>query len=534
MKQLTKKEKKEEPFETQKKDWVGLFIEKVTTSKKMQGVLVLIAIALIAALGVRIYTNLKGPDGDGGNQPVLTVAIQQAELRVLDRHLRITGSISARDPLTIGAEVGGLKVESVLAEEGDFVKSGQVLATLNSSLLEAELEREQARLTRARASLDKTIQPNRKMDIARLEFAVEHSEAVISQEEANIARARANLLNAQHATSRYSALRKDGAVSAEDLDNRETSEKTAQADLSNAQQKLKAAKFMKSQAREQLKLALEGGSLEDVGMARASVKETEATIAHIRAQLAQTRIKAPTGGWIVERKVQVGDTSQINQYLFQIVKNNQLEVRAEIPEQDLSIIKPGQKVIFASTARPDETITGTIREISPLVDRETRMARARIDIPFDRTWLPGMFVSGIVDLGKSKTLTVPSLSVIDKDGRKIVFTLEADKVYSRTLKVGERSGDYVEVLKGLMPGEKVVTAGGGFLKDGDLVRVGKEAGGETGNKKSIGDITIGETSVRKTTIDKKAIGEKAIDKKAIGQKTADKKTASKETIRKGN
>ncbi|MBZ0186334.1 MAG: hypothetical protein K8F91_08815, partial [Candidatus Obscuribacterales bacterium] len=128
MKQLTKKEKKEEPFETQKKDWVGLFIEKVTTSKKMQGVLVLIAIALIAALGVRIYTNLKGPDGDGGNQPVLTVAIQQAELRVLDRHLRITGSISARDPLTIGAEVGGLKVESVLAEEGDFVKSGQVLA----------------------------------------------------------------------------------------------------------------------------------------------------------------------------------------------------------------------------------------------------------------------------------------------------------------------------------------------------------------------------------------------------------------------
>ncbi|MGD9682647.1 MAG: efflux RND transporter periplasmic adaptor subunit [Candidatus Obscuribacterales bacterium] len=486
MKQLIKREEtdrfgerpEEKPGETPVKgqtDWLGRLVENLMTSRKWQLGLIVVIVAACVALGIRIYSNLKGPEGEGTAQAVLTVSVEPAQVRALERHLKVTGSISARDPLTVGAETGGLRVETVNAEEGDFVYKGQVLATLNSSLLEAELAREEAHLAGARASLDKTIQPNRPMDIARLKFAVEHADAVISQEEANIERAKANLLNAQHTTRRYRELRKEGAVSAEDLDNRETAERTAGADLTNAEEKLRAARFMKSQASEQLKLAVEGGSREDIGMAKASVMENEATIAHIKAQIAQTRIKAPTDGWIVERKVQQGDTSQINQYLFTIVKNNQLEVRAEIPEQDLSLIEPGQEVVFTSTAIPHKTLTGRVREISPLINRDTRMARARIDIPFDRDWLPGLFVSGTVDLGQSRTLTVPSVSVIDKDGRKIVFVLEKDsKVYSRAIKTGERTGDLVEVTAGLKAGEKVVTAGGGFLKDGDLVRIGSD------------------------------------------------------------
>lgn len=461
------------------KDWAGVVIEKIAASKKLQVALVLFVAVLLIALGLRIYNNLKGPEGTAKNQAVLTVSVVEASQMKLNRHLKLTGTIWAKDPLTVGSEIGGLKIETIKVEEGDFVKKGQVLATLNSNLLKAQLEREKARQIRAQANLEKTIQPNRPMDIAKLEFAISRATALILQEKANIVRAEANLNNAKQNTIRYRQLRAQGAVSQEDLDSRETTEDTMEADLANAKEKLKAAQFAKRQARENLKLANEGGSTEDVGMAKADLLESTANVKHIQAQIAQTTIRAPEKGWITKRHCHIGDISSMNQPFFEMVKNNRFEVRAEIPEDDLSFLSKGQKVIFTSISKPDAVLVGSVRETSPLIDRDTRLAMVRIDIPFDhKTWKPGMFVSGQVELGSMSTLAVPSKSVIDRDGRKIVFILnnspEEKTVDARTVSVGEQSNNYIEIKDGVKEGELVVVSGAGFLKDGDIVRVGQE------------------------------------------------------------
>ncbi|HMO24021.1 MAG TPA: biotin/lipoyl-binding protein, partial [Candidatus Melainabacteria bacterium] len=214
------------PSQSKQQDWAGVIIDKIAGSPGLKLTLIVVAVAAVVAVGIRIYTNLKGPETTAVNQAVLTVGTEKAAIRPFSEHLKVSGTIWARDHLTVGAEIGGLKVDSIKAEEGDFVKEGQVLATLNSSILRAQLSGEEARLTRARANLDKTIQPNRPMDIARLEFAVSHANAVISQEEANVVRAKANLQNARQNTLRYKKLRTEGAVSQEDLDNRQTTENT--------------------------------------------------------------------------------------------------------------------------------------------------------------------------------------------------------------------------------------------------------------------------------------------------------------------
>lgn len=476
MKEAFKNEVKSEAgTKPAKTDIGGMIIDKIITDARVRWALVALVVVACIALGIRIYSTLKGPEGTAVNQAVLTVATENAKITPFEQHLKITGTIWARDHLTVGAEIGGLKVDAIKVDEGDFVTKGQLLVSLNSSLLEAQLDREQARLSRARANLDKTIQPNRPMDIARLEFAVQHADAIISQEEANIKRAKANLVNAQQNTVRYKQLRSEGAVSQEDLDNKTTTENTFAADLSNAEEKLRAAKFSKQQAQESLKLAKEGGSSEDVSMAKADLAEGRATVDHIRAQIAQTFIRAPEDGWIVKRHVHLGDISSVSEPLFEMVKNNHLEVRAEMPENDLPLLKPGQEVEFATLSRPDLKFKGIVREVSPMVDRDTRLALARIDIPFDHNVRkPGMFVNGIVDLGEIPSLTVPSKAVLDRDGRKIVFVFKDGKVFSRIVKTGETFENHTQILSGLKKGEAVVVTGAGFLKDGDIVRLGEE------------------------------------------------------------
>ncbi len=433
---------------------------------------IVVSLAIVTALGIRIYQNFSKPIKDDGDKAVLTVTVETVGIKAVHRTLKLAGTVFAWDPLTIGAEAGGLRIDHVNVEEGDLVKKGQVLATLNSSVIRAQLERERAKLKRALINLEKTKQPNRPMDINRIKAILAQASAIVSQEESNVIRAKANLRNAKLSSARYKELRKEGAVSAEDLDNRETSETTADAEYRNALQKLEAARFAQTQASENLKLALEGGMQHDIDMAGADIEETRASVAQLEAQVAQTIIKAPTAGLITKRLAHIGDVTMANEDLFQMVRDNRYEVRALVPEQDVAFLRSKQTVKFIGAA--GETMNGVIREISPTVETNTRLATARIDIPYDPKsgWRPGMFVSGIVDLGELNALVVPGPSVVDKDGRKIVYVLEnKNQVFSREVKTGEHAGELVEIKSGVKAGEQVVTTGSGFLKDGDTVRV---------------------------------------------------------------
>ncbi|MBX9571579.1 MAG: efflux RND transporter periplasmic adaptor subunit [Candidatus Obscuribacterales bacterium] len=457
----------------------GAFGRNVSSTRpqpsKMLWTAIIATVVVIA--GVMIFMLTHHKPAEKSNDPlstaVLTVKTSKAELKSTPRHLSVNGSVSAWDPLAIGAEVQGLRIDSIRVEEGDQVKTGQVLATLNSSVLRAQLEQQKARLAADQAGLKKAIQPNRVEDLNTWRAALSQAEANVAQEEANLFRAKSNAANLQAHAHRYTELRKEGAVSQMETDNAVTSSKTANADMAAAEKKVEAMRFALKQAREKLLMAERGGRHEDILISQAGMQETTAKVKQLEAQIEQTIIRAPDDGKIIKREAHLGEISSIGKTMFTMVRDNRLELRAYIPEADIGKLQAGQPVeMTPSMHNKREKIIGRIREISPSVDERTRLGMVRIDIPNSGHKIkPGLFFHAKIDLGVENVLSVPSRAVLSRDEHDVVYVLNGNHAQQRRVTIGEPLGEAVEILEGLQPGEEVIVTGAGFMKDGDLVRI---------------------------------------------------------------
>jgi HlyD family secretion protein len=445
---------------------------KGRTLSRKQLVIGFVVIAGAITGGAGFVFSKKAPVATQRKIPVVTVTVQKAEMRPMLRSIKVNGTIWPWDPLTIGSQVNGLSIQSILVDDGQIVKKGQVLARLDSSVLQAQLEQERARLENNQAALAKAIQPNRVEDILSLQAAVEQANATISQEKSGLIRAEANMNNALLNSRRYVDLARQGAVSAQDLGNRDTDAKLAEADVRSAEGRVRAAQFARAQAVQRLNMAKIGGRKEDVQMSRANVAASQATVKQLEAQIAQTVIRSPVDGLIMKRDAHLGDITSAGKSLFQIVRDNRLELRAQVSELELAKLHPGMQVDISGSAN-SHAVRATVREISPLVDQETRLGTVRIDVPASAGFKPGNFVRGDIKLGNSLALTVPSQAVLTKSDESFALVLNSEnQAKSRIVKTGNRSADLVEIIDGLTPTDRVVVKGAGFVKDGDYVRVG--------------------------------------------------------------
>jgi len=439
-----------------------------------------IAFVIVSAAGLTFV--LKNKSGDAGGvsgqkaaqlPPVVTVTVEPASLKAMQRILQINGTIWPWDPLNIGSEVNGLRIDHVNVEEGDRVKRGQVLCTLNSEILKAQLDQEVAHLAAMEANVKKAIQPNRPEDLAALRAAREQAEAAVAQEEANLVHVQANLTNAQENARRYRDLARQGAVSAQDADNWDTQAKTSTADLHNSEHRVRAARFSLDQYKQRLAMAEVGGRKEDIDISRASVAESRANVRRLKAEIEQTIIRSPCDGLVMKRDAHIGDITSAGKSLFQLVRDNRLELRAQVPEVDLAKIHAGQAVAIKPDLASRQSVPGRVREISPLIDQDSRLGTVRVDLLANDTYKPGNFVHGEINLGQGTVLTLPSQAVQTKDNQAFVYLLrEPNQVQIKFITTGARTGGLVEILSGLSEGDRVVVKGAGFLKDGDVVRIG--------------------------------------------------------------
>ena len=153
-----------------------------------------------------------------------------------------------------------------------------------------------------------------------------------------------------------------------------------------------------------------------------------------------------------------------------MIRGGRLEWRAEVAAADMALIQPGVKV--AITPAGGTPIAGVVRMVAPTVDPQTRNGIVYVDLPAPAGARAGMFARGEFDIGSSSALTLPQSAVQLRDGFSYVFKVGADsKVTQVKIGVGRRAGDRIEVTDGLDPQSRVVVSGGGFLAEGDTVRV---------------------------------------------------------------
>lgn len=436
---------------------------------------IVIASSIAVGCGIYFAASMMAPK-PAAPSPAIAPAVVTVQLapvlkREIDDSFSVTGSVSPWDPITVTCETSGLHIQSINVEEGDTVKKGQVLATIYSGLLEAQLAQLKARLQSSVATLRKSIQPNRPEDILALKAAVSQAEAVIIQEEAHRRQAEVNLKNAELNEKRYEGLQRTGAISEEAAEAKLMTAANARHELLSADRKVESAKLMADQAKQHLLVAQRGGRIEDVQISRANLAEIKAQIKHVEEQIKQTIILAPDDGIISRRDCHIGDTPGSGSPLFGMIRKNKLELRAQVSDLDLTKFKPGQEVIVSSNEGDKAGVIGRVRLVSPQVDPATRMGTVRITLPASEALKPGMFVRGEVKLGKKQSLTVPINSVVNNHGEAYAFTVDGDRAIARTLKLGARLEDCIEVKEGLKENELIIEKGARFLNDRDVIRI---------------------------------------------------------------
>jgi HlyD family secretion protein len=253
-------------------------------------------------------------------------------------------------------------------------------------------------------------------DFTQVRAAVAEAEAALADAAANAARAR------ELATS--------GALSEQQINQFMTAERTAQARL-DAQRALASAQALR---------------------------------------LRQTQVLAPDDGVISARSATVGAVLPAGAELFRLIRQGRLEWRAEVAAADLARLRPGLPAVVATPG--GDTVRGVVRMIAPTVDPATRNGLVYVDLPAPGALRAGMFARGEFDIGASAALTLPQGAVLLRDGFNYVMRLGPDaKVVQTKVETGRRVGDRVEITGGLAADARVVASGGGFLADGDLVRV---------------------------------------------------------------
>lgn len=438
----------------------------------ISGIAAAVVIGMLILMGATFRAAKPVASAQAQAAPVATVTSQLVNFAPVETVVSASGSVAARHAVDIGAEVSGLRITEVNVDEGDFVRKGQVLARLNSNILESQLASYQAQLTARQANLAKARQPNRSEDIAGLRAALSQAEASATQAEANLNRSKLNLTNLQTTASRYDVLGKEGAVSAQEAMDRRATANMAAAEVESAKQQLQAARYAVTQSRERYEMALKGGRSEDVAIAASDLAQTQAAIRQIRAQIDQTIVRAPSDGLVTKRLAEVGEISAMGSPLFSMTADSTIELQAQVQEVDLPAVRAGQTVLVTPSSPELAAVRSVVREVSPRVDTRTRLGIAYIEVPISAGLKEGMFAKALITTGTHQSLTVPTKSILAGDSDKAIFVLNSDNsVTRRVIQTGNVSGEFTEVIGGVQPAERVVVAGAGFLKDGDRVNV---------------------------------------------------------------
>lgn len=360
------------------------------TSQRLLLVATPIAVALAAlALTVAVHAADK-PAASAAPKPALSVTVTSPQPASVPLKIAANGNVAAWQEASVGTEANGLRLAAVLVNVGDVVKRGQVLARFTPDTIAAEL--------------------------AQTRAAVAEAEATLAEASANAQRAR--------------ELQATGALSAQQINQYLTAERTAQARL-EAQ--------------------------------RAAAKTQQ-------LRLAQTQVLAPDNGVISARSATVGAVLPAGQELFRLIRGGRLEWRAEVSAADLAQLKPG--VAAAVTPAGGTPIVGKLRMVAPTVDPATRNGIVYVDLPQPGSARAGMFARGEFEIGQTQGLSLPQSAVLLREGFSYVLQVGPDsKVQQVKVSTGRRWADRVEITGGIARDARVVASGGGFLGDGDLVRV---------------------------------------------------------------
>lgn len=434
----------------------------------------LIIVSTLAVAGLWAYQNFFAQ----AEEPVAEREEVTVEEGTLLAVVNATGMVLPERQTTL-AFTGAGRVAEVLAEEGQVVQAGQVLARLETTDLEFAIEQAELALATAQTQYLRLQSPPSEYDIATAEAALESARAAYnkllagpSKEEIKVARtnleqAEASLKQAQAAYDQV-ADRPDVGMLPQSLQLEQATIafEAAQANFELTMRKpttaeLASARSAVIQAESSLARLQEGVSEEEILLSQLQVQQAQLSLDQAQHQLEGTVLAAPHQGTITRVGIQEGELTG-GQPAFILTDLSRYHVEADVDEIDIGRVAVGQRATVALDALPGEGLVGEIDQIAPSAQTDTGIVSYGVTVsllPTDALLRSGMTANvEIVTESRENVLLVPNRFVsIDRlTGRTFVDKLVGNEIQPVEIQVGLRDEAYSEVLAGLQDGDTIV------------------------------------------------------------------------------
>ncbi|MBI5027203.1 MAG: efflux RND transporter periplasmic adaptor subunit [Nitrospirae bacterium] len=210
-----------------------------------------------------------------------------------------------------------------------------------------------------------------------------------------------------------------------------------------------------------------------LSLAEADVERAKAALSLAKQKLIKTKIHSPLSGVVKGKKVSAGDYVKNGTNLFVIIQNNPIKLNFTVTEKDIGKLKKGQDVTFKVDAFPDKEFKGNVSIIYPSLEEKTRTLQVEAKVPNPHGILkPGLFAKVTLYTGTAKdTIVVPITALLYEAEKVTVFVIEEDRARERTVKLGSKYGELMEIVEGLKEGEKVVVVGQQNLSENAKVNI---------------------------------------------------------------
>ena len=208
----------------------------------------------------------------------------------------------------------------------------------------------------------------------------------------------------------------------------------------------------------------------------AQVRVAEAQLGATRAQIGQLNVTAPSAGLILARNVELGQiVSPASGALFRLAEGGAMEMKAQLAQQDLAYVHVGMPAQVTPIGA-DTSVSGTVWQVAPVIDPQSRLGLVRIAVPYSSAIRPGGYAEAKISSGTTSAPLLPQSAVLSDDKGNYVYIVNAkNEVERRDIKIGTVNEDGVTIASGLSGNEAVVLSAGPFLNPGQKVNPHREA-----------------------------------------------------------
>ncbi|MEL7068365.1 MAG: efflux RND transporter periplasmic adaptor subunit [Cyanobacteria bacterium J06581_3] len=380
-----------------------------------------------------------GPRGQAdGPVAVQTAIAQTGELNGL---LTYTGTTRPAQQVALRSQVSG-EVTQLLADVGDPIARGTLLAQLDGDLQITGLNQAQAELAARRAQ---TVQ----------------AQVSIADAEASVVQAQATLDQARIDAQRLRSLADEGAIS---LQQAEAAELAA----TNAEQALRSAQAQVAAQRQA------------VASASNQIDAQQAVVAQSEKQLSYADLRSPLTGVVLSRAVDPGDFVESGATLLELGDLSTLEITVQVSELDIAQLRIGQAARIELDAFPGEgSLPGEIAQIAPVADATSRLIPVQVTLPSPDARIGSGLLARVTfgpdRQGGQARVVIPASALDVGEDEDTVFVVEGEgeqaAAIARSVRTGERNQDQVEILSGLDADDAFVVQSDRPLTSGQAVRL---------------------------------------------------------------